>query len=205
MPFPPRPNSASEAKGAEGGDFDFEGTLDRINMLEGELSVNVESSKVLREQIKREEAMLKHDKEEYRRLEEGVRSERGLARTQEGRLHSIARGVEVDEDQHGESGRFGNERERIEEHQMEESGQSWQTRRTRKQKTDALTTAEVENDPHLAPLVKQLRSHLGSMQNNTASLKPVKEALEDAEGALSSFAWKSLRREQYEKVVGLNT
>ena len=37
-----------------------------------------------------------------------------------------------------------------------------------------LTNAAIENDPELDRVVKQLRSHLGSMQGNVASLRGVR-------------------------------
>ena len=192
MPFPPTRGAASEK--ASEIDFDFEATLDRISKLEAELNMNVESAKVLREQVKIEEAMLRRDREEYKQLEDGVRSERALARRQEGRLHAIARDVEIDAD--GETDNF-------ESRDLDQNRLRWQTRsRTKK---PALTNEEVGGDEKLAPLVKQLRSHLSSMSTNTAGMTPVRDALEDAEGALSAFAWKGLNREGYEKVVGLRS
>ncbi|RMZ79402.1 hypothetical protein DV738_g3331, partial [Chaetothyriales sp. CBS 135597] len=68
-------------------DLDFEATLDRIQQLEADLAEVVQSSKLVREQIRREEAAAARDREAYRVLEAGARSEQGLAREQARKVH----------------------------------------------------------------------------------------------------------------------
>ena len=66
-----------------------------------------------------------------------------------------------------------------------------------------LGESALEEDEELKVLATQLRSHLGSMAGNTASLKGVAKELKSAESAIAAFAWKGMGKEQYERVVGL--
>ena len=56
--------------------------------------------------------------------------------------------------------------------------------------TDGFDLLSLEADPEsdMQPLLRQLRDHLTSMRNNTASLQPVMAAMDDARTALDEFA-----------------
>lgn len=58
--------------------------------------------------------------------------------------------------------------------------------------TNTSLNVEDDTDPELNPLLKQLTSHLLSMKNNTASMMPVLEAMDEAKLALDKFASRTL-------------
>ncbi|RMZ91871.1 hypothetical protein DV736_g911, partial [Chaetothyriales sp. CBS 134916] len=189
MPFPRHHNNQSTAAGGSSyeADFDFEATLDRIQRLEAELAETMESSKLLREQIRREEAAVGADREEYKILEAGARSEQSLAREQARKLHPVAREADMDADE-DEVERFDfdldedHDQDQEEEERAGWSGEAgvgavrWMVQ-TQKQKTSGsssraggLTKSEIEQDEQLKMLVVQLRRHVNSIARNTAGL-----------------------------------
>ena len=106
-----------------------------------------------------------------------MRQGRARARKEGGRLHGLARGVGTD----GNGDLVG----RVVDGDVDVIG----GRREGGGKLGVVLGAkEVEGDERLAPLVKQLRSHLGSLQGNVGGLGPVRAALEDVEGAVMRFA-----------------
>ena len=126
--------------------------------------------------------MLARDRRELGGLEENVRNGRAKARKEEGRLHGLARGVGTDGN--GDLITQGG-RERGDDGDVDVI----EGRRTGGGNVGVVLGAkEVEGDERLAPLVEQLRSHLGSLQGNVGGLGPVRAALEDAEGAVMRFS-----------------
>ena len=204
MPFPEHASKPSQGTGRAGGkqsdlDWDFEGTLDRIGKLEGDLSMNMQSAKLLREENRREEASLKRDKEEYERLVESARGQKETGRRQSSRLHPIAQRVAEaeDDEEHKEDEHVG---QRVA-NEADDAGSSW--RQKKKARKIALTNEEISKDPKLDALVKQLRPHLASMQGNVAGLEGLRKELDPASQAVREMAWKMLPEWQYRKVVGL--
>jgi len=63
-----------------------------------------------------------------------------------------------------------------------------------------ITLDEIEDDPQFQPLLKQLRSHLDSMHNNTARLQRLPGAIEVCQAALSMFIWRKMDKENYVRV-----
>ncbi|RMZ78033.1 hypothetical protein DV737_g4110, partial [Chaetothyriales sp. CBS 132003] len=195
MPFP-RQHNKNKSTPADGSsyeaDFDFEATLDRIQRLEAELAETMEASKLLREHIRREEAAAAADREEYKVLEAGARSEQSLAREQARKLHPIARAVDMDAEAHTDDGMEsfeydygrGQEGEDYGEGRTDSAARKW-TARARQQKVRAggLNKSEIEQDEQLKRLVAQLRRHVNSIARNTAGLARVSDALDDAEQA----------------------
>ena len=113
-------------------------------------------------------------------LEENVRNGRARGRREEGRLHALARGLGTDENGDLVGRREGS---------VDVDVDAVDGRKLDRKKAGVVLAArEVEGDERLAPLVKQLRSHLGSLQGNVGGLGPVRKALEDVEGAVMRFA-----------------
>ena len=134
---------------------------------------------------------MKRDRGELRGLEEGVRRGREGAARQRRELHPIARDMLADEEVDGETGSGG--MGGVQDEDMMDSLVPTAAR-TRQRKTHmALTNESIEKDEDLAPLVKQLRSHLGSMQSNVAGLKDLTQVMDSAESTLLRFNAKALR------------
>jgi kinetochore protein Fta7 len=187
MPFPAvysKKKSTKGGKGASAEDFNLETLLGRNAGLKATSSSNLGSAKLLRAQIRREERALKRDREELKGLQEGVR------RASEGNgqrgLHEVVGRMDRQEEkrmQNGERGREGMD----EEEDIIGVLQPTQATRPSRGGKVVLMIEDVENDPELAPLVKQLRSHLMSMRGNVAGLKDMRTELGRAEDALRLF------------------
>ena len=108
-----------------------------------------------------------------------MKSGRARGRREQGRLHVLARGLGTDE-----KGDLAGRRERV----VDVDAIEGRNAERKKAGTTILTAKEVQGDERLAPLMKQLRSHLGSLHGNVAGLKPVRAALEEAEGVVMRFA-----------------
>lgn len=195
MPFPPQHFSAKTSAtkattSATDLDFSLERILERTSTLRATLSSNNQSIKLLQAQIKREERALKRDKVELRGLEEGVRRGREVAARQRRDLHPLARDLITADDDDDGGRRLGAAKMGMSKEDNEEMMASLipTAARSRRKKTHvALTNEVIEKDEDLAPLVKQLRSHLGSMQSNVAGLKKLRHTMDSAESMLMRF------------------
>ncbi|KAK4946156.1 hypothetical protein LTR10_014667 [Elasticomyces elasticus] len=177
MPFPPTPTTTS----ADDTPFDLSNTLHRISSLQSQLTTNIQSAHLLRRQIKREQKALKQDRAELTALERGLKSSSELRRKKERGLHPIARQLDTNED----DGVEVDEIERINTIAgiYKSAGQP---------DPGSITTLNSDEDADLEPLLNQLRSHLLSMQNNVAGMKPVLAAVDETKMALDLFAARKL-------------
>ncbi|KAL2444405.1 hypothetical protein ABEF95_016537 [Exophiala dermatitidis] len=197
MPFPPTRTSSK----ADESPFDLSAALHRISALQAQLTVNTQSAHLLRMQIRREQQALRRDKAELAGLQDAVKSSQRLRRKRETGLHPLARTAKQG---HGQDeiermnaiagiavrGATGHDHDvGVSSHSTSASG-------------PALTIDE-EDEPELGPLLKQLRSHLHSMRNNTASLDPVFNAMDEAKCALDRFAVTSVDRETLMRLSGV--
>ena len=200
MPFPPAPTSSSQ----DDTPFDLSNTLHRISSLQATLNMNTSSSHLLRRQIKREQRLLKRDRAELDGLETGLKSAKDLRRKKERGLHPVVRKLaesELDSDQ----------RDRV------ERINSITGISTNSNSTDGTipghpngldetlekTEAEGE-DETMNSMLKQLRNHLTSMQNNTATMTPVLSAMDGTKAMLDSFAMRKFDRETLSKIYGVS-
>ncbi|KAI1623068.1 CENP-Q, a CENPA-CAD centromere complex subunit-domain-containing protein [Exophiala viscosa] len=173
MPFPPIPTAAQDET-----PFDLSNTLHRVSSLQSQLTTNIQSAHLLSRQIKREQRALKQDRAELAALERGLKSSSELRRKKERGLHPIVQQLDDNQD----------------DAQVEQikrintiAGISSTTTTT-----TATPTLNGDSDPDLGPLLTQLRSHLVSMQNNVAGMKPVVAAIDDTKMALDLFAARKL-------------
>jgi kinetochore protein Fta7 len=189
MPFPPAYSKKKSSKSVGAEEFSLETLLGRNAGLKATSSSNLGSAKLLRAQIKREERALKRDREELRSLQDGVRRSREDG-GQKG-LHEIVSLMDKVEEERVErgEGRVVNEEE-----DMIGVLQPTQATKRKREGRVVLTGQDVEDDPELVPLVKQLRSHLTSMRGNVAGLKDMRAELGRAEGALRLFDSAVFRR-----------
>ncbi len=202
MPFPPQRShpsthvKASVKSTAASADLDFslERILERTSALRATLSSNNQSIKLLKAQIKREEQALRRDRGESKTLEEGVKRGREVEERQKRSLHTVARDVNGGNEQKGNGGRVPGSSRMTDDHDEDMMDTLISTAaRTRQNKTlIALTNEAIEKDDDLGTLVKQLRSHLGSMQSNVAGLKDLRHSIGSAESVITRLNAKAL-------------
>ncbi|EXJ78159.1 hypothetical protein A1O3_09320 [Capronia epimyces CBS 606.96] len=221
MPFPPanggrssKSNSNSNSIAADDSAFDLSATLHRITALQAQLTMNTQSANLLRMQIKREQRALRRDHAELDGLETALKSSQTLRRKKEMGLHPLARALGQNQDtvwaEHveranlaaGISGSRGPTAAAV----AARHGAALST------SLSALSSSELihrsrdppaEGDPDLDPLLKQLRSHLLSMQNNTRNLNPVMAAMDEARTTLDRFAIGTFDDEGLRRLCGL--
>ncbi|KAK5050336.1 hypothetical protein LTR84_003617 [Exophiala bonariae] len=208
LPRMPFPNNATPSSTASVVDehFSFETTLNRTSSLQSTLTMNQRSNRLLRNQIRREQRALKDDKAELSRLEAALNSSFSLRQKQERGLHPLARLADEGEE---------------EEHEDEDENQRPHKNPTEKDSIDRIndiagifaqpqtSTISLDPDqqshPELAPLLTQLRNHLQSMDNNTASIRPVLHAMSEAQTALDLFAAARFDEQTRRRLHGLDT
>ncbi|EHY59545.1 uncharacterized protein HMPREF1120_07533 [Exophiala dermatitidis NIH/UT8656] len=196
MPFPPTGASSK----ADESPFDLFAALHRISALQAQLTVNRQSAHLLRMQIRREQQALRRDKAELAGLQDAVKRSQRLRRKRETGLHPLARTAKQGHD-HDEIER-PNSVTGIAVRGATSTGPDYDVGVSTSASGSALTIDE-EDEPELGPLLKQLRSHLHSMRNNTASLNPVLAAMDEAKCALDRFAVTSFDRETLMRLSGI--
>lgn len=148
------------------------------------------SSHLLRNQIKREQQALKHDKAQLTQLEDAWKSSQALRRKQERGLHPLARAMDYDNNDRGNRD-VGAKTLRMQREALEKTNAvaGIRTTATDRQAPSLSTPTDLTPDEPdgMEPLLKQLRNHLHSMQNNTESMHPVLAAMSEAQSALDLF------------------
>lgn len=150
------------------------------------------SSHLLRNQIKREQRALKHDKAELTKLEDALRSSYALRQKQERGLHRLARFIDKneDDDQSDSDESPGNQTTERETIDKINNIAGISANSTQGDPTEGPISLDPgpHSHPDLEPLLKQLQNHLHSMEHNTASMQPVLAAMSEAQVALDLFA-----------------
>ncbi|KIW22794.1 uncharacterized protein PV07_11058 [Cladophialophora immunda] len=188
MPFP-----HTNASTVDDSPFDLSATLARIATLQAQMTTNFQSVQLLRRQINREKLALKRDRAQLKTLEEGFKGSEALRRKKERGLHPLAKGLHREEEEEDEDGVEAELREEIE--RVNNIAGIYPANKKRGAISESMTfptsptlSPDSENDPELNSLLEQLRSHLLSMQNNTAPMQPVLAAMDEASTALDKFA-----------------
>ncbi|OAL23571.1 hypothetical protein AYO20_10967 [Fonsecaea nubica] len=186
MPFP-----QTNASTVDDSPFDLSATLARIATLQSQLTTNLQSAQLLRRQINREKLALKRDRAQLKTLEEGFKSSEALRRKKERGLHPIAKNLHREEDE-DEGGREAELREEVE--RVNNIAGIFPVNQRTSAMSESMTCSPPtlspgsDDDPELSLLLDQLRSHLLSMQNNTASMLPVLAAMDETKVTLDKFA-----------------
>jgi kinetochore protein Fta7 len=190
MPFPLSSSTTkSTSQPTPSAEIDLETLLSRTALLRATLSSQNQSCKLLKAQIKREQSAFRREKAELRGLEDGVQRSKEAAARQGRNLHNLARTLDIDVDaddagaQQGPSARFSKRSIDDDDDRMDALVPT-AARKRQKRRNTALTNEVIEQDTDLAPLVKQLRSHLSSMQSNAASLTSMRTVLGQGERAM---------------------
>jgi CENP-Q, a CENPA-CAD centromere complex subunit len=200
MPFPPNTSTTHNSTAGTTAEIDFalEPTLTRISTLQSSITSNAQAIKLLTAQVAREEKALKRDKAELKTLEDGARRHKDVAGSWP--LHRVARDLKAAAENDDESDVIGGHisRRRIDFDTDRTEGDEIDgliptAARTRaREKKFTLTKEKIDTDAALAPLVAQLRSHLGSMAGNVAGLKGVRDAMGEVEGVLGVLSSRGL-------------
>ncbi|EXJ74412.1 uncharacterized protein A1O5_02708 [Cladophialophora psammophila CBS 110553] len=186
MPFP-HTNTTT----VDDSPFDLSATLARITTLQSQLTTNLQTQHLLRRQINREKLALKRDRAQLKMLEDGFKGSEALRRKKERGLHPLARDLHKEEE--SEDGAKAEEAREEIERVNNIAGICPAPRKVStmpRSKTSPSPTLSPDSgvDPELNSLLSQLRNHLLSMQNNTATMQPVLAAMDEAKIALDKFA-----------------
>ncbi|OAP63873.1 hypothetical protein AYL99_03100 [Fonsecaea erecta] len=199
MPFPQTHNTNTTT--VDDSPFDLSATLTRIATLQSQLTTNLQSAHLLRRQIRREKLALKRDRAQLKTLEEGFKGSERLRRKKEQGLHPLARSMHrprgEDDDGDGDGdGVEARQREEIERVNhvagiiiRPANNNNYNNKSVSSTSPTPTLSLDSENsDPEMNSLLGQLRSHLLSMQNNTATMQPVLAAMDEATTVLDKFA-----------------
>lgn len=197
MRFPADASSAGvrkkgnvQGKGAEWM-WDLESVMGRYRELEGRLGTGLHSVKVLRAEVRREEALLEKERKELAELEKNARAMEKRRVKAGAKRHAILNEIDFPtrpkdtEPTDADGQRFLEAKSTPDEKEQDE---------------DLDLESLLDDDDEIAPLLTQLRSHLDSMRGNSAQIEGLVPALREARVGLEVLAWKKMEGEEYEMV-----
>ncbi|KAJ5729436.1 CENP-A-nucleosome distal centromere subunit CENP-Q [Penicillium malachiteum] len=144
--------------------FDYESALDEHRTLEANLATIKDSSDLLRAEIAKEEALLANEKKALQQMDKNAKRAEAERKRQTKNEHPVLR-------------------------RLDELPQSSRTTEFAlvDTKPSQATLDELDVDPEIQGLMKQLHGHLQSMQTNTAPLSGLRDALVRSQAALDLF------------------
>ncbi|KAJ5785013.1 CENP-A-nucleosome distal centromere subunit CENP-Q [Penicillium pulvis] len=145
--------------------FDYESALDEHRTLEASLATIKDSTDLLKAEIAKEEALLASDKKELQAMDKNAKRAEAERKRLMKNEHPVLR--QLDE-------------------LPQDSGSSGFT--LVDAKPNQATLDELDTDPEIQTLMKQLHGHLQSMQTNTAPLVGLRDAITRSQAALDIFA-----------------
>lgn len=190
LPFPPVTGPHKEDE------FNFEKVLDTTRALEAQLTPMLHSIKLLKAERNIEEHLLADDEANLEALEKNAKRAEQGRRQRSQKLHSLLQEdtpMKLDEleDQAG---------------YLEEKSTPALTLDVRNLLSQAyeprLTHSQISMDDELVPIVKQLNSHLESLENNLVPVEGLDSAMLRTRAAVDDVLYKHLNADQHEKVVG---
>ncbi|ODM16106.1 hypothetical protein SI65_08540 [Aspergillus cristatus] len=155
MPFPPATKESS---------FEYEAALDEHRSLEANLATVTDSIGLLKAEIEKEEALLVKETKQLHDMEKNAKRSESERKRQMKNEHPVLRHLDkLPETQDSKPAEFT----------------------LADTKDSEATFSELESDPEVQGLLKQLTGHLQSMQTNTAPLTGLKDAVKRSQTALS--------------------
>ncbi|PWY71659.1 hypothetical protein BO70DRAFT_298282 [Aspergillus heteromorphus CBS 117.55] len=155
MPFPPVTKDSV---------FEYEAALKEHCSLEATLATMTDSIDLLKTEVEKEEALLEREKKQLHEMEKNAKRAETDRKRQSKKEHPVLRHLsKVPSDQDKKQVEFSLSH-----------GKDSQT-----------MFDELENDPDVSSLLKQLNGHLRSMQNNTTPLTGLTDAIARSHAALS--------------------
>ncbi|GAQ06537.1 hypothetical protein ALT_3858 [Aspergillus lentulus] len=146
--------------------FDYEAALNEHLSLESSLASMTDSIDLLKAEIEREETLLAKETKQLQEMEKNANRAEAERKRQMKNEHPALRQLDDIPKTQGRAAHFA-----ILEAKDSQSGYD-----------------ELENDPEISGLLKQLNGHLKSMQTNVAPLTGLKDALTRSETALNLFS-----------------
>ncbi|KAL4803586.1 CENP-Q, a CENPA-CAD centromere complex subunit-domain-containing protein [Aspergillus unguis] len=146
--------------------FEYEAALNEHSMLEVTLSTMNDSIDLLNNEIAKEEALLARETKQLQEMEKNARRAEAERKRQMKNEHPALRQLQSSSDQQAEL----------------PTGFNLSSAK------EQLDFSELESDPEVSSLLKQLNNHLKSMQSNTAPLNGLKDAVQRSQTALSLAA-----------------
>ncbi|GLI75695.1 hypothetical protein PoHVEF18_003957 [Penicillium ochrochloron] len=157
MPFPPITKDSN---------FDYESALNEHRTLEANLATIQDSADLLRAEIAKEEALLADEKQSLQEMERNAKRAEVERKRQMKNEHPVLRKL----DDLPQTDRQG--------------GAEFTLLDTKKSQ---VTLDELDDDPEIRALMKQLHGHLQSMQSNTTPLAGLREAITRSQAALDLY------------------
>ncbi|KAL4933470.1 uncharacterized protein BDV17DRAFT_252057 [Aspergillus undulatus] len=155
MPFPPLPKDSV---------FEYEAALKEHSTLGSSLSTMNDSIDLLNNEIAKEEALLAKEAKQLLEMEKNAKRAEAERKRQMKNEHPTLRLLQGGSDK------------------QPGSSSALTLSKTRDSQSGF---DELENDPEVSSMLKQLNSHLKSMQTNTAPLAGLKDAITRSQAALS--------------------
>lgn len=149
-------------------------------VLEAQLTADLHSANLLKAEIEKDRRLLEEDKKELRQLEKALRDEEVRRQSHNKGLHPLAKIGE------GDTVRLRTIEETL-----------------RLPSNTRPPFRDLDKDASVGDLLKQLHSHLESLQNNTNNIEEIPLAMTTARAALDSFSWRFLEKEKYSTLHGL--
>ncbi|KAL5340750.1 CENP-Q, a CENPA-CAD centromere complex subunit-domain-containing protein [Aspergillus crustosus] len=157
MPFPPLTKDSV---------FEYESALREHNALEASLSTVNDSIDLLNHEIAKEEALLARETKQLHEMDKNAKRAEAERKRQTKNEHPVLRRLQDSQSQNNQT--------------VEPAGFTISLA-----KDLQLGFDELETDPEVSSLLKQLNNHLKSMQSNTAPLAGLKDAIARSQVALS--------------------
>ncbi|KAJ6011819.1 hypothetical protein N7499_013210 [Penicillium canescens] len=158
MPFPPATKDSN---------FDYESALNEHRALESSLATMTDSVDLLKAEIAKEEAALVRDKKSLQEMDKNAKRAEAERKRQTKNEHPVLRQLDALPQTEGSMS----------------SGFSLLGA-----KDSQATLDELDNDPEIQVLMKQLNGHLQSMQSNTAPFAGLSEAITRSQAALDLYS-----------------
>ncbi|KAL6237310.1 hypothetical protein BDW75DRAFT_86155 [Aspergillus navahoensis] len=155
MPFPPMTKDSV---------FDYEAALKEHSALEASLSTMNDSIELLNNEIAKEEALLAKETKQLQEMEKNAKRAEAERKRLMRNEHPVLRQLQ------------GGREKQI------EAPSGFDLSHARDSQVDL---SELDTDPEVSSLLKQLNNHLKSMQSNIAPLTGLKDAIERSQTALS--------------------
>ncbi|KAJ5407761.1 CENP-A-nucleosome distal centromere subunit CENP-Q [Penicillium cosmopolitanum] len=158
MPFPPITKDSN---------FDYESALNEHRGLEAKLSTMNDSIDLLKSEIAKEEALLASEKKALQEMDKNAKRADAERKRQMKKEHPVLRQLDnPKEAQDGQSSEFT----------------------LADAKNSQINLDDLDDDPEVQVLMKQLHGHLQSMQSNMAPLTGLRDALTRSQAALDLFS-----------------
>ncbi|KAJ5172840.1 hypothetical protein N7492_005433 [Penicillium capsulatum] len=158
MPFPPATKDSN---------FDYESALDEHRALEANLATMKDSTDLLKAEIAKEEALLANEKQSLQEMEKNAKRAESDRKRQSKNEHPVLRKLDQlppTQDQMASAFTLLNT------------------------KSSQATFDELDSDPEIQGLMKQLHGHLQSMQTNVEPLTGLRDAISRSQAALDLYS-----------------